>query len=140
MALQLPAGEPEAGPWRAELLSTIIEEFAGPGRAGRGRPVILAVDGRSNGGKTTLAARIAKASPGSAVVHTDDIAWAALSRFGWADLLIEAILAPVHRAGRSVTARRNGPRKAGKDRSRFPSAARCLLSRGTAPGAGKWRT
>ena len=63
MALQLPAGEPEAGPWRAELLRTIIEEFAGPGRAGRGRPVILAVDGRSNGGKTTLAARIAKASP-----------------------------------------------------------------------------
>lgn len=32
-----------------------------------------AVDGRGNGGKTTLAARIAKASPGSAVVHTDVI-------------------------------------------------------------------
>ena len=134
MALQLPAGEPEAGPWRAELLSTIIEEFAGPGRAGRGRPVILAVDGRSNGGKTTLAARIAKASPGSAVVHTDDIAWAALSRFGWADLLIEAILAPVHR-GRPVSYR--PPQWAGQDREgsiEVPSGCPLLVIEGDGAG------
>jgi hypothetical protein len=105
MALQLAPGEPEAGPWRAEPLSTVIEALTrpGPGRAVRGRPVVLAVDGRSNGGKTTLAARIGAAVPGSAVVHTDDIAWAH-SRFGWADLLIDGILVPV-RQGRAVSYR-----------------------------------
>jgi hypothetical protein len=34
-----------------------------------------AVDGRSSSGKTTLAARVQAAVAGSAVVHTDDIAW-----------------------------------------------------------------
>jgi hypothetical protein len=105
MTLQLAPAEPEAGPWRAELLSTVIEELTepGPARAACGRPVVLAVDGRSNGGKTTLAARIAGAFPGSAVVHTDDIAWAH-SRFGWADLLIEGVMVPVHQ-GRAVSYR-----------------------------------
>jgi len=68
-----------------------------------GRPVILAVDGRSNAGKTTLAARIGEAVPGSAVVHTDDIAWEH-SRFGWSDLLADGILAPA-RQGRAVAFR-----------------------------------
>lgn len=65
--------------------------------------MVLAVDGRSNAGKTTLAARICRDAPGSAVVHTDDIAWNH-SRFGWADLLIEGILEPVHQ-GREVSYR-----------------------------------
>lgn len=97
MALQLAPEEPEAGPWHVELLSTVIEAMTRrrPGRAIPGRPVVLAVDGRSNSGKTTLAARICRAVPGSAVVHTDDIAWEH-SRFGWADLLIEGALVPVH--------------------------------------------
>jgi hypothetical protein len=35
MALQLAPEEPEAGPWRAELLSTVIEAITrrGPGNA-----------------------------------------------------------------------------------------------------------
>src|SRR5215813_3901234 len=80
MVWQLAPGEPEAGPWRTEPLSTVIEALTrpGPGRAVCGRPVVLAVDGRSNGSKTTLAARIGEAVPGSAVVHTDDLAWGAL--------------------------------------------------------------
>ena len=93
--MQLAPEEPEAGPWRAEPLGTVIETLSQPGRrrvAAR-RPVVLAVDGRSNNGKTTLAARIREAVPGSAIVHTDDIAWWH-SRFGWADLLIDGILTP----------------------------------------------
>lgn len=103
--MQLAPGEPEAGPWCTEPLSRVIEALTrpGPGGAVCGRPVVLAVDGRSNGGKTTLAARIGGAVPGSAVVHTDDIAWAH-SRFGWAGLLIEGILVPVHQ-GRAVSYR-----------------------------------
>jgi hypothetical protein len=64
---------------------------------------VLAIDGRSNNGKTTLAARISELVPGSAVIHTDDIAWEH-SRFGWADLLIDGILTPLHQ-GRAVSYR-----------------------------------
>ena len=105
MTLQLAQEEPEAGPWRAELLTAVIEAliWRGPGQIVSGRPVVLAVDGRSNAGKTTLAARICGAVPGSVVVHTDDIAWEH-SRFGWADPLTDGILVPA-RQGRAVSYR-----------------------------------
>jgi hypothetical protein len=105
MALQLAPEEPEAAPWRAELLSTLLAAITRrePGNATLSRPVVLAIDGRSNAGKTTLAARIGRAVPGSVVIHTDDIAWKH-SRFGWDDLLIGGILEPVHQ-GRAVSYR-----------------------------------
>jgi hypothetical protein len=95
--LRLAVEEPEAGPWRAERLAAVAAAVTG------GRPVVLAVDGRSSSGKTTLAARLQGAVPGSAVVHTDDIAWWH-SRFGWSDLLIDGILTPA-RAGWPVSYR-----------------------------------
>jgi hypothetical protein len=102
MALQLAREEPEAGPWRAELLSTVVNAVTRRG-AGQSRPVVLAVDGRSNNGKTTLAERIRALVPGAVVIHTDDIAWEH-SRFGWDDLLVDGILVPVHQ-GQAVSYR-----------------------------------
>jgi hypothetical protein len=98
MGLRLAPEEPEAGPWHAELLTVVIGALTqrGRGRAAGDRGVVLAVDGRSSSGKTTLAARVRAAAAGSAVVHTDDLAWWH-SRFGWADLLIDGILTPVRR-------------------------------------------
>jgi hypothetical protein len=85
MRLQLAPEEPEAGPWRTQPLAVLVEALAQaqrvPGGIVSGRPVIVAFNGRGNGGKTSLAARIALAVPGSAVIQTDDIAWAH-SRFG----------------------------------------------------------
>jgi hypothetical protein len=135
MALQLAPGEPEAGPWRVELLSTVIEAMTrrGPGKANGGRPVVLAVEGRSNSGKTTLAARICRVVPGSAVVHTDDIAWEH-SRFGWAGLLIEGVLVPVHE-GRAVSFR--PPRWAGHGREgsiEVPAGCPLLVVEGDGAG------
>ncbi len=105
MALQLAPGEPEAGPWRVESLSTVVNAVTrrGPDRGSSGRPAVLAVDGRSNSGKTTLAARVRGLVPGSVVIHTDDIAWEH-SRFGWADLLVDGILIPM-RQGQGVSYR-----------------------------------
>jgi hypothetical protein len=74
MALRLALEEPEAGPWRVELLSVVIRTV-----------------------------RIRDRVPGSVLIHTDDIAWEH-SRFGWADLLIDGILAPVHE-GKTVSYR-----------------------------------
>lgn len=98
MALQLAPEEPAAGPWRAVPLTVLVRALTQrrPGSVGSGRPVILAIDGRSNNGKTSLAVRIADAVPGAAVIHTDDIAWEH-SRFGWTDLLTDGILEPLHR-------------------------------------------
>ena len=95
--LQLASEEPEGGPWRAEPLTAVVKALLslGDGRAAGSRGVVLAVDGRSSSGKTTLAARMQDAIANSAVVHTDDIAWWH-SRFGWADLLINGVLVPFH--------------------------------------------
>lgn len=100
MTLRLAEEEPEAVPWRVQLLSAVIEAVVrrGPRRVVSGRPFILAVDGRNNAGKTTLAARICGAVSGSAVVQTDDTAWEH-SHFGWSDLLADGVLTPVREAG-----------------------------------------
>jgi hypothetical protein len=95
VALQLAPEEPEAGPWHAEPLTvaaaTVRQPGQGPG-AGH-RLVVLAVDGRSSSGKTTLAGRLRDVVAGAAVVHTDDIAWWH-SRFGWAGLLTDGVVLP----------------------------------------------
>jgi hypothetical protein len=83
-------GEPAFGPWRAASIAAV-----------RGDARLVAVDGRSAGGKTTTAARIAATVPGAAVVHTDDVAWNQ-ARFDWASLLRDGVLEPV-RAGRAVS-------------------------------------
>jgi hypothetical protein len=105
VSLCLAPEEPEAGPWRAEPLTVVAATVMsrGYGKGADHRPVVLAVDGRSSSGKTTMAARLQDAVAGSTVVHTDDIAWWH-SRFGWADLLIRGILEPA-RAGRPVSYR-----------------------------------
>ena len=103
MVLRLAPDEPEAGPWRTEPLTVLVEALTQRVPGGIGRPIIVAIDGRSNGGKTSLATRVGDAVPRSAVIHTDDIAWEH-SRFGWADLLIDGILVPVHR-GEAVSYR-----------------------------------
>jgi hypothetical protein len=102
VSLQLALEEPEARPWRVEPLTAVIGALirGGRGKIVAGRPVVLAVDGRSNSGKTTLAARIAQAVPGAVVVHSDDIAWEH-SRFGWTGLLTDGILVPIHQ-GKAV--------------------------------------
>lgn len=78
-----------------------------------GRPRIIAIDGRSASGKTTLAERLRTAVPGTEVVHTDDIAWWH-SRFGWDDLMIEGVLEPLRR-GQSVHYQPPAWRSRGRD-------------------------
>jgi hypothetical protein len=74
-------GEPEFGPWRAEPISSVLARIRpGPGTR------VVAVDGRSAGGKTTCAVRLAATVPDATVVHTDDVAWYQ-AFFDWAFLL-----------------------------------------------------
>ena len=89
-------GEPVAGPWRVASVDELVRLLwtaAGPPTS---RPRVVAVDGRSAGGKTTVAALVHAAVPGSGVVHTDDAAWYE-SFFGWDELLVAGVLEPLHR-------------------------------------------
>lgn len=88
--------EPVAGPWRALPLEEFVRmvlEAVGPVVE---RPPIVAVDGRTASGKTTLARRLSRAVAGSATVHTDDIAWWH-SAFDWSALMIDGVLGPARR-------------------------------------------
>jgi len=96
-------GEPRVESWQVRPLETVAAELLD--RVGRGRRVV-AVDGRGGGGKTTLAERLARCVPDSAVVSTDDIAWNH-SIFDWAEPLIDGVLRP-YRAGSVVAYRPPG--------------------------------
>jgi hypothetical protein len=95
--MRLDPQEPAAGPWRVVRIADVVDVFAERARAATARCLVVAIDGRSSSGKTTLAGRIAAVVPATAVVHTDDIAWWH-SRFGWTDLaerVLELVLAGV---------------------------------------------
>jgi hypothetical protein len=93
------AGEPVAEPWTARPLEDVAAQLREATAAPDGVSVI-AVDGRSAGGKTTFGARLAAHLPGAFVVHTDDVAWYE-SFFGWDQLMALGVLEPARR-GRSV--------------------------------------
>ena len=100
--------EPDLGPWAAEPVGSVagrLLELARAGRAASGRegPLVVAVDGRSAGGKSTAAGRLAEATPGAVVVHTDDIAWHH-GFFDWDGLLVDGVLDPAAR-GEAVSFR-----------------------------------
>jgi hypothetical protein len=103
MTLKLGHGEPEALPWRRIALAAFVQRLLQSAGRPEGRLPIVALDGRSSSGKTTLAGRISRAVPGCCVVHTDDIAWFH-SRFGWTDLMVGSVLEPLHQ-GRAVSFR-----------------------------------
>ncbi len=104
MTMLLGGDEPAAGPWRVEPLERVADRLSGDAsRTGSAGPRVVAVDGRSSSGKTTIAAHLARVITGAWTVHTDDIAWWH-SFFGWTDLLVSGVLEPL-RGGRTVAYR-----------------------------------
>jgi hypothetical protein len=94
-SVDLPDGEPWFGPWTVRRIDGLLHEILGaPGP--RSAPLLVAVDGRSGGGKTTVTGQIVGRVPGAAVVHTDDIAWYH-AMFDWSALMIDGVLAPLRR-------------------------------------------
>lgn len=94
--ISTPDHEPTPDGWAvrdARLVVRRLLDIAGDVGA---RPVVLAVDGRSGSGKSTVADRLAALVPGAAVVRTDDVAWEH-SFFDWADLMSSHVLEPARR-------------------------------------------
>jgi len=96
MNLKPEVGKPDAGPWQAESLEGLVRRLLPAAGQRPNRPWIVAVDGRSGAGKTSLVDRLLAQVPDSGVVHTDDVAWH-LSFFDWADELRGGVLEPLLR-------------------------------------------
>jgi energy-coupling factor transporter ATP-binding protein EcfA2 len=111
--MHLPPEEPAFGPWSVTSLQAFARSLRGSFLADVQGPGIVAIDGRSASGKTTLVTLLSHAVPGSVVVHTDDIAWHH-SFFAWTDLLLDAVLEPV-RAGQGVAYRPQAWRERGRE-------------------------
>ncbi len=93
--MRLHPGEVEAVGWRVLGLLDVVRQLRAASGGVVGRPRVVAIDGRGGAGKTTLAERLRAAVPGSAVVHTDDVAWNH-AYFDWGGVLVENILRPLH--------------------------------------------
>jgi hypothetical protein len=96
-------GEPPLGPWRVVRLASLVDLVRTQVGTPAGRAPVLAIDGRSSSGKTSLARRLEQALPSATTIHTDDVAWWHLC-FDWADWLAGGVLEPL-RSGRSVAYR-----------------------------------
>lgn len=136
--LRLIGNEPELGPWQAIPLPEFSDLLAACVPADLDRPAVVAVDGRSASGKSTLAGQLLAQLPDAVVVHTDDVAWYE-SFFGWDQLLIEGVLEPA-RDGLGVSFRP----PAWDERHRpgaitVPSQTRWLLIEGVGASRGSLR-
>ncbi len=66
----LAPGEPAAAPWRVEPVVDFVNRLRVAASPPSGPPWVVAIDGRSGGGKSTLARTVAATVPGSVLVHT----------------------------------------------------------------------
>ena len=82
MDIKPEVGEPDAGSWQVESLEGVVRRLLPAAGERPNRPWIVAVDGRSGAGKTTLVDRLLARVPDSDVVHTDDVAWHLSFRLG----------------------------------------------------------
>ena len=99
--MKLDPAEPAAHDWNAISLDDLWEcIYSLSADRGHGRPLIVAVDGRSASGKTTLAGELARVHGSATIIHADDLAWWE-PLFGWDHLLRHDILEPLH-AGQDV--------------------------------------
>ncbi|MFC6239619.1 uridine kinase family protein [Longivirga aurantiaca] len=101
--ITLPEVETVQGTWAVRDVRLVVRRLLDAAGDPGLRPVLVAVDGRSGSGKSTIAGRIAALVPGSVVVHTDDVAWEE-SFFDWDALMAAHVLAPA-REGAAVTYR-----------------------------------
>lgn len=94
-------GTPEAaaGPWRVEPVEAVTDTFAAAHMGveeGPERPLVVAIDGRSDSGRAAVAQTLRAHVPDSVIVHTEDFAWHP-AFFGWADVMRKGVLEPLYR-------------------------------------------
>ncbi len=107
VSLRPGPGEEAVAEWTALSTVAFADQVARAAGACAARPVLIGVDGRSGGGKTTTALVLSDHLPEAQVLHTDDIAWYE-SMFGCDELLAAHVLRPLREGTTSTTALRLG--------------------------------
>lgn len=82
--------EPAIAAWRTGGTRALTEHVLALVGPHPGRPGIIAVDGRSGAGKTTITSRLVAAIPGAQVLRIDDLDWNE-PLFEWDHLLVAAL-------------------------------------------------
>ena len=103
LQLRPAPGEPPVEAWDPIATAGLAQRVVAACGEPDNRPAVIAVDGRSGAGKTTVANTLQKQLVDAAVVHTDDVAWYE-SFFGWDGLLRDHVLRPA-RQGLPVSCR-----------------------------------
>lgn len=125
-------GEPVAGPWQVESLSVVADRLVPPDSPAE-RRWIIAVDGRSGNGKTSVATRLAQQIADVTVLHTDDLSWHD-SLFDWHNLLIDEVFQPFLR-GDAVSCRPPAWQEHGREGSiEVPASTRVVIVEGVGAG------
>jgi uridine kinase len=100
MKLAPGTGEPLAGPWRSVSVTALAQALLDWAAESGVHRCVVAINGRSGSGKTTVAQRLEDALPAATLLSTDDIAWHE-SMFDWANIAVSEVLAPF-RSGQEV--------------------------------------
>ncbi|MEM6430507.1 MAG: hypothetical protein AAF708_14795, partial [Deinococcota bacterium] len=95
-SMNLYSEELNFAPWKHIALHNFVADLIM--ERSRTGVFVIAIDGRSGGGKSTMASVLAGFLPDALVIHTDDIAWHH-SFFDWQDVLIEHVLKPLSAHG-----------------------------------------
>jgi chloramphenicol 3-O-phosphotransferase len=133
LSLVTGPGEPAVRWWQPSTFRGLAEGVRSACGDIARRPAIVAVDGRSGAGKSSIARALVDTIPASAVVHTDDIAWYE-SFFGWDDVLVSHVLAPL-RASERVNYRPDSWERRGREGSiEVPSGRSMVVLEGCGAG------
>lgn len=125
-------GEPVAGPWQVEALADVADRLVPPDSPAE-RRWIIAVDGRSGNGKTSVATRLAQQIAAATVLHTDDLSWHD-SLFDWHGLLIDEVFQPFTR-GEAISFRPPAWQEHGREGAiEVPASTRVLVVEGVGAG------
>ena len=74
-SIELQPEEPAVTQWQVSAIADLVTHLMHLVGIPKGRPAIIAVDGRGGSGKTTLTTALATAVPGAQAFHLDDLIW-----------------------------------------------------------------
>ena len=137
-SIELQPEEPAVTRWQVSATDELVAHLLSLVGTPRGRPAIIAVDGRGGSGKTTLTTALTAAVPGAQAFHLDDLIWNE-PLYDWDQLYVDT-LTQLRQAG-SLDLVPDKWREHGREGSiRIPAGSPLVLVEGTGAGLAAGRS